>query len=234
MGAVYHVVDEMVDRDVAIKSLLPQIAHPPGTLERFRAEAVALAKLNSTTPAWPPFIASFAKVANTSRMPPPSLAARGVAVPEAIEWIVQTALARQTQQRFESAAAMRAHLKPYLPAEATGPAAPPAGATSKDIPQAGAVHTRASRLPSRILLAGLGLALRQVIIETPVPHGAAELPPPPRVETAPAKPAGRHRRVPHAIRTRIVRRTTRRPLQTRFAGGDRTEGRSLPRLPRCR
>ncbi|MCC6391130.1 MAG: serine/threonine protein kinase [Bryobacterales bacterium] len=352
MGAVYHAVDEMVDRDVAIKSLLPEIAHQPGTLERFRTEAVALAKLNHTNVAT---LYSFllegdqyfmvieyvngrslediirqrgrlpldtavsiavhvldglkhahamgilhrdikpaniliseagevkvtdfgiARFVNSDRMtragrivgtieymaperilgheadarsdiysvgallfemltgripfqsenefellkkqldmPPPSLAACGITVPEGIERIVQTALAKQTQQRFESAAAMRAQLKPYLPEEATDLVARPARTTSKDMPLADTVRTRASRLPSSrnhlyialgtlcvlILLAGLGLALRgrpepgalslpprQVIIQEPVPPRTVELPPPPRVETAPAKPA---------------------------------------------
>lgn len=46
MGAVYKGVDLMVEREVAIKVLRPEIAREPEILERFRAEAVALAKLN--------------------------------------------------------------------------------------------------------------------------------------------------------------------------------------------
>jgi len=46
MGAVYHAVDEMVEREVAIKVLRPGIAGTPGVPERFRTEAVALARLN--------------------------------------------------------------------------------------------------------------------------------------------------------------------------------------------
>jgi len=46
MGAVYKGVDLMVEREVAVKVLRPEIARQPEILERFRAEAVALAKLN--------------------------------------------------------------------------------------------------------------------------------------------------------------------------------------------
>ncbi len=46
MGAVYKGVDEMIGREVAIKMLRPDIARQPEILERFRAEAVTLAKLN--------------------------------------------------------------------------------------------------------------------------------------------------------------------------------------------
>ena len=46
MGAVYRGVDLMVEREVAIKMLRPEIARQPEVVERFRAEAVALAKLN--------------------------------------------------------------------------------------------------------------------------------------------------------------------------------------------
>src|SRR5512140_2292207 len=46
MGAVYKGVDLMVEREVAIKMLRPEIARQPEVVERFRAEAVALAKLN--------------------------------------------------------------------------------------------------------------------------------------------------------------------------------------------
>ena len=46
MGAVYKGLDLMVEREVAIKVLRPEIARQPDILERFRAEAIALAKLN--------------------------------------------------------------------------------------------------------------------------------------------------------------------------------------------
>lgn len=46
MGAVFKGVDLMVEREVAIKMLRPEIARQPGIVERFHAEAVALAKLN--------------------------------------------------------------------------------------------------------------------------------------------------------------------------------------------
>jgi serine/threonine protein kinase len=46
MGAVYKGVDLMIEREVAIKMLRPEIARQPELVERFRAEAVTLAKLN--------------------------------------------------------------------------------------------------------------------------------------------------------------------------------------------
>jgi serine/threonine protein kinase len=46
MGTVYRAVDQMVERNVAIKVLKPEIARDPDTVERFRSEAVALARLN--------------------------------------------------------------------------------------------------------------------------------------------------------------------------------------------
>lgn len=46
MGAVYKGVDLMLERDVAIKVLKPELAGQPEVVERFRAEAVTLAKLN--------------------------------------------------------------------------------------------------------------------------------------------------------------------------------------------
>ncbi len=46
MGAVYRAVDAMVERQVAIKVLKPEIASNPEVLERFRSEAVTLARLN--------------------------------------------------------------------------------------------------------------------------------------------------------------------------------------------
>ncbi|HUK92288.1 MAG TPA: serine/threonine-protein kinase, partial [Blastocatellia bacterium] len=46
MGAVYKGVDLMLEREVAIKALRPELARQPHLVERFRAEAVTLAKLN--------------------------------------------------------------------------------------------------------------------------------------------------------------------------------------------
>ena len=46
MGTVYRAVEQMVERNVAIKVLKPEIAQNPETVERFRSEAVALARLN--------------------------------------------------------------------------------------------------------------------------------------------------------------------------------------------
>ena len=46
MGEVYKAIDTMIEREVAIKVLRPEIAHQKNLLERFRAEAVTLAKLN--------------------------------------------------------------------------------------------------------------------------------------------------------------------------------------------
>jgi serine/threonine-protein kinase len=48
MGAVYKGVDLMLEREVAIKVLRPELARQPQIVERFRAEAVTLAKLNHT------------------------------------------------------------------------------------------------------------------------------------------------------------------------------------------
>ncbi len=47
MGTVYKAIDVMVERQVAIKMLRAEIARQPELVERFRAEAVTLAKLNS-------------------------------------------------------------------------------------------------------------------------------------------------------------------------------------------
>jgi serine/threonine protein kinase len=46
MGAVYQGVDMMLEREVAIKVLRPELASQPQVVERFRSEAVTLAKLN--------------------------------------------------------------------------------------------------------------------------------------------------------------------------------------------
>src|SRR5262245_32876691 len=46
MGAVYRGIDVMLEREVAIKMLRPELARQPNLVERFRSEAVTLAKLN--------------------------------------------------------------------------------------------------------------------------------------------------------------------------------------------
>ncbi len=46
MGAVYKGVDMMLEREVAIKALKPELGSQPAVVERFRSEAVTLAKLN--------------------------------------------------------------------------------------------------------------------------------------------------------------------------------------------
>src|SRR5215470_8495699 len=46
MGAVYRGIDLMLEREVAIKALRPELARQPHIVERFRAEAVTLAKLS--------------------------------------------------------------------------------------------------------------------------------------------------------------------------------------------
>ena len=46
MGAVFKGVDLMLEREVAVKVLRPEFASQPELVERFRAEAVTLAKLN--------------------------------------------------------------------------------------------------------------------------------------------------------------------------------------------
>jgi len=46
MGAVYKGVDTMLDREVAIKALKPELASQTSIVERFRSEAITLAKLN--------------------------------------------------------------------------------------------------------------------------------------------------------------------------------------------
>lgn len=46
MGAVYRATDEMLDREVAIKLMRPELAHRADLAERFRSEAVILARLD--------------------------------------------------------------------------------------------------------------------------------------------------------------------------------------------
>jgi serine/threonine-protein kinase len=45
MGSVYLARDELLDRWVAIKVLLPEVAELPGARDRFRAEARAMARI---------------------------------------------------------------------------------------------------------------------------------------------------------------------------------------------
>ncbi|HUN84694.1 MAG TPA: serine/threonine-protein kinase [Terracidiphilus sp.] len=46
MGAVYKAIDTMIGREVAIKMLRPEIARNPDLVQRFRAEATTVARLN--------------------------------------------------------------------------------------------------------------------------------------------------------------------------------------------
>jgi len=46
MGAVYRAVDEMLEREVAIKAIRPELAREPEIVERFRAEAKILARIH--------------------------------------------------------------------------------------------------------------------------------------------------------------------------------------------
>ena len=46
MATVWHATDQVLDRPVAVKILRPNLAENPGILERFRAEALAAARLN--------------------------------------------------------------------------------------------------------------------------------------------------------------------------------------------
>ncbi len=45
MGAVWHAVDELLDRHVALKVIRPELMSRPGLAERFRSEAIVLARL---------------------------------------------------------------------------------------------------------------------------------------------------------------------------------------------
>ncbi len=46
MGTVFRGIDTMLEREVAIKMLRPELASQPQVVERFRTEAITLAKLN--------------------------------------------------------------------------------------------------------------------------------------------------------------------------------------------
>ena len=46
MGEVYRARDSVLDREVAVKVLLPEVADEPDRLERFEREARAVAALN--------------------------------------------------------------------------------------------------------------------------------------------------------------------------------------------
>ena len=46
MGAVWHAVDELLDRHVALKVIRPELMSRPGLAERFRSEAIVLARLH--------------------------------------------------------------------------------------------------------------------------------------------------------------------------------------------
>lgn len=46
MGAVYRAVDQMLDREVALKAIRPELAREPEIVQRFRAEAKTLARIH--------------------------------------------------------------------------------------------------------------------------------------------------------------------------------------------
>jgi eukaryotic-like serine/threonine-protein kinase len=46
MGAVYRAVDQMLERDVALKAIRPELSREPEIIERFRAEARTLARIH--------------------------------------------------------------------------------------------------------------------------------------------------------------------------------------------
>ncbi|HEY0782612.1 MAG TPA: serine/threonine-protein kinase, partial [Thermoanaerobaculia bacterium] len=48
MGTVFRAVDQMLDREVAIKAIRPELASEAEAVERFRAEAKMLARVNHT------------------------------------------------------------------------------------------------------------------------------------------------------------------------------------------
>lgn len=46
MGTVYRAIDQMLDREVAIKVLRPELTQQPALSERFRSEAIAMARVS--------------------------------------------------------------------------------------------------------------------------------------------------------------------------------------------
>jgi serine/threonine-protein kinase len=46
MGSVYRAIDQMLDREVAIKVLRPELTRQPALSERFRSEAIAMARVS--------------------------------------------------------------------------------------------------------------------------------------------------------------------------------------------
>jgi serine/threonine-protein kinase len=49
MGAVYRAVDQMLERDIAIKAIRPELSREPEIIERFRAEARTLARIHHSS-----------------------------------------------------------------------------------------------------------------------------------------------------------------------------------------